>query len=596
MRPYAARAAAVAALLVLTSSAWQVLTGNQIVRNLGDLAQFGSIVFQVLAPLTLAAIGFFAALTTAADVAYEKDRRTFDLLLLTNLSNVELVLGKLCAALLGTANVLAAVVPVFFALVLLGGTSLTQVCGVLAVTAAAMATAGSLGSTIALQREKTFQTLAATVLAIVVWTGIWAVVDRGALGSHFGSISAANLAATASPWHALQAVMPPFGAPQFAVGPFRSPLAAHLICAAALTAMLNTWAILRVRIWNPTRELMPRNETDPALAAAPHRWSLSALRESTAANRAASGIAEGATTAVAARGLRRTRQVWNNPVLWREMMTWAYGRKVLFLRAVFLLLWLGAVVVAWRTTLGRIPTADEAATPLVPVAVLALLLCNMQAVTAVTSERDARALDLLLVTDLTPREFVFGKLGGIFYNAKEAVLLPALACLLLWWRGVIGGETCTLLLVGWLTIATFAAVLGLHVGLNYAESRTAIGVSAATIFFLVVGIAVSMRLMVAFRGSFQAQLQPFLATIVGGGVGLYAALGRRNPSPAITLAAFTLPLATFYAITSYLSSLPLAAFLAVVGACGFATTALLVPAIFEFDVATGRTTGGHEES
>ena len=56
-----------------------------------------------------------------------------------------------------------------------------------------------------------------------------------------------------------------------------------------------------------------------------------------------------------------------------------------------------------------------------------------------------------------------------------------------------------------------------------------------------------------------------------------------------------LPLATFYAITSFLVKSPLAALLAVVGAYGFATAALLVPAIFEFDVATGRTTGGAEE-
>ena len=102
--------------------------------------------------------------------------------------------------------------------------------------------------------------------------------------------------------------------------------------------------------------------------------------------------------------------------------------------------------------------------------------------------------------------------------------------------------------------------------------------------------------MVAFSGSFQAQLQPFLATIVGGGVGLYVALGRRNPSPAITLASFLLPLSTFYAITSFLVQSPLASLLATAGAYGFATAALLIPAVYEFDVATGRTTSGTEET
>ena len=45
-----------------------------------------------------------------------------------------------------------------------------------------------------------------------------------------------------------------------------------------------------------------------------------------------------------------------------------------------------------------------------------------------------RALDLLLVTDLTAKEFVFGKLGGVFYNTKEMVLLPMALCVYLWFE------------------------------------------------------------------------------------------------------------------------------------------------------------------
>jgi hypothetical protein len=101
-------------------------------------------------------------------------------------------------------------------------------------------------------------------------------------------------------------------------------------------------------------------------------------------------------------------------------------------------------------------------------------------------------------------------------------------------------------------------------------------------------------MMLAFSGSFQVQLQPFLAFMVGGGVGLYLALGARNPSPAIALASFLSPAATFWAITSLLLGNTLSVFLVAVVTYGFATTAMLIPAIFEFDVATGRTTGGEE--
>ena len=40
-----------------------------------------------------------------------------------------------------------------------------------------------------------------------------------------------------------------------------------------------------------------------------------------------------------------------------------------------------------------------------------------------------RALDLLLVTELTPKEFIYGKLYGILYNSKEMIALPVLTAI-----------------------------------------------------------------------------------------------------------------------------------------------------------------------
>ena len=31
-----------------------------------------------------------------------------------------------------------------------------------------------------------------------------------------------------------------------------------------------------------------------------------------------------------------SRRVWDNPVLWREICTWAYGRKIVIVRLVYL--------------------------------------------------------------------------------------------------------------------------------------------------------------------------------------------------------------------------------------------------------------------
>src|SRR5690606_30563625 len=112
----------------------------------------------------------------------------------------------------------------------------------------------------------------------------------------------------------------------------------------------------------------------------------------------------------------KTRTVWDNPILWRELRTWAYGRKVLVIRAAYLVLFLAAAVV-----LHNVVTAEAAATtartiipavaqPLIPLFVLSLVLINALAVTSMTTERDGRALDLLLVTDLSAKEIIFGKL------------------------------------------------------------------------------------------------------------------------------------------------------------------------------------------
>ena len=64
-------------------------------------------------------------------------------------------------------------------------------------------------------------------------------------------------------------------------------------------------------------------------------------------------------------------------------------------------------------------TIPAAAKPIVTLLVVGLILLNALAVTSLTNERDSRALDLLLVTDLSPKEIVFGKLGGAFITPRK---------------------------------------------------------------------------------------------------------------------------------------------------------------------------------
>jgi ABC-type transport system involved in multi-copper enzyme maturation permease subunit len=236
-----------------------------------------------------------------------------------------------------------------------------------------------------------------------------------------------------------------------------------------------------------------------------------------------------------------------------------------------------------------------AAIPLAPFCLVSLVLVNALAVTSITNERDGQALDLLLVTDLSPREFIFGKLGGVFWVTKEMVLLPMLLAGYLWWHGDLTGENLVFVVFALAVLYVFVNMLGVHCGMNYSNSRTAIGVSLGVVFLLFLGVVTCMLIMILFGGSFQTQLTPFLAFILGGSLGLYVTLGYRNPSPAIQVASLLLPLATFYCITSYLLQHFLAVFLVAVLTYGFTTAAMLMPALYEFDIAMGRSKMQGEE-
>lgn len=649
-RTYIARAVYVGVLLILISTAWLVLTGTQKVRDVGDMARFGMILFQILAPLQLALAVFFSALFSASAVAQEKDRKTLVLLLLTNLSNSELVLGKLMASLLNVLMLLAAAWPPFMLLALFGGVSFAQIGRVFAVTLASVLACGSLGSTLALWREKTFQALAMTVLALVLWLAVWEIVATGALGDGLWGVSCQTWAVGFSPWQAILEATRPYLQADPVLGTLGTPVNLFLLVAVAISVLLNGIAIAMVRVWNPSREEQPINREDEtwhreSIWGAEHDAAQKTDSLATAAAEAPSETAGGQTTPlppaagsggvpsvghlhvppghIAAGGVRvrhappphgdsdvsptasraaaaraterrpgRSRQVWDNPIIWREMRTWAYGRKILLVRLAYLVMFaLAAASLSGALRSGEPITRASGAAALAPLFLLSLILVNAQAVTSLTSERDARAIDLLLVSDLTPREIVYGKLGGVFYNTKEMVVLPIVLCAYLCYAKALSLENLIYVVGTLVVMYLFVAMLGIHAGMTYFNSRSAIATSLGTVFFLFVGVATCMWIMVAFSGSFEAQL-PFLGLVVFGGAGLYLALGVRNPSTAIGLASFACPLATFYAITSFLLENTLAVFLVMVAAYGFTTVAMLIPAIDEFDVATGRTTIG----
>src|SRR6516225_5820989 len=95
-RHYLLRSFYLGLLWVLALTAWQTTVGWKQPATLGDTARFSLLLFQlVTCYVQLPLLLFFASLSAASTIAQEKDRRTFVLLLLTDLRNYEIVLGKL---------------------------------------------------------------------------------------------------------------------------------------------------------------------------------------------------------------------------------------------------------------------------------------------------------------------------------------------------------------------------------------------------------------------------------------------------------------------------------------------------------------------
>lgn len=557
------RAGYLAAFVVLMYTAGQATFERRPVLTLGDSAAFGRFLFDLFAMVQLTLAAAAALLFSSSVVSQEKDKRTMVLLLMTDLTNFELVAGKLAASLLLVVMLIGVSLPVFALLAILGGISAGQVFWAEALCLSTAALVGSWSTLVAYWRDKTFQTLATCVIGGLLFVGVVEGI------SAIGGSSLAGLAQALNPYRAMADVLDPLGSQPQVVSPVPTALWPVLVNG-SLASLLGLVTMVMVRVWNPSR------------------FAFDQMAEPTAEERAAAVALD---LAPATNAKRENREIWNLPVLWREVCTRAYGRKMIFVKLAYFML-AGFIVFnlsqsydSQQIILGMMTPVGFAFASL---SLVSLILVNAQAVTSLTSERDAQTLELLLVTNITAKEFVFGKLGGIFFNAKEVILVPMFLMIALAMRGEFSLENTLYVLVGYLVLIAFSAMVGMHAGLSYGQSRAAIGNSLGTVFFLFVGIFVCMMLIVEARSSFALQLTPFLVFILGGSLGLWASLSHKNPSPALMMASALLPFLTFYAITGYLLGGTLGVSLSVVAAYGFTTLAMLVPAVSAFDVAIGR--------
>src|SRR5690606_31021997 len=112
----------------------------------------------------------------------------------------------------------------------------------------------------------------------------------------------------------------------------------YLLTSAVATVLLNAIAVWRVRIWNPSREARPAPTADASSGTiwGPEHGLDQTSDPALAAEAARAGHVDAQVARHGSGGSGRT--VWRNPILWREMRTAAYGRKLIFIRLAYLLI------------------------------------------------------------------------------------------------------------------------------------------------------------------------------------------------------------------------------------------------------------------
>ncbi len=398
---YALRAAFLATILIGLCFTWNQLKRFHPARervSLAELAVYGESIYMTIAVVELTLVLLAAPAATAGAVCLDKARGTLDHMLVTDLSNAEIVLGKLGARLVPVLGLIACVVPVVALTSLLGGIDPLALFGSFLVALSCALLGCSLAMALSVYGRKTHEVLMLTYVILIGWNlapillEIISVLTTGTPRGFVGSATA-DWVGLSNPYVLAFA---PYNMPsRVDVGTF---LLFSAVCL-AVSAMLVLLATVRVR--------------------------RVALRQ---AGRPAAG--RGRRLARLVRLLTPPRlpgpSLDGNPVAWRE---WHRSRPSLMMRvawglyAALGLLW----IVVIGSPSGPPPGRFEEIVGMVNAVQVSigLLLLSVGSATSLAEERARGSLDVLLSTPMPTHEILSGKWWGSYRRVINVVIWPA---------------------------------------------------------------------------------------------------------------------------------------------------------------------------
>ena len=367
--------------------------------SLQMLAAYGQRLFHTIVTIELSLVLLAAPAATAGAVCLDKARGTLLHMLATDLSNTEIVLGKLAVRLIPVLGLIVCLLPLFALTSLLGGIDPTALVGSFLTSVACAVLGCSLALALSVWGRKTHEVLMVTYLILIIW-----------LSSPLLVMIVSYLVGVQSP-----SAIPPivwvwveFSNPYYlVVAPYYSPgkvgistFLAYLGSSLFLSGLLVALASWRIRA-------VTLKQTGQESARSRRRFAVGSFRPAWLP-RLPGPTLDG------------------NPVLWRE---WQRFRPSRFLRvAWFLYTGLGVI---WTVVALKVTSAARLYGEIVSISTMVqvgigLLLLSVSAATSLAEERVRGSLDILLSTPLSTSSILVGKWWGAFRLAPNVIFWPAL--------------------------------------------------------------------------------------------------------------------------------------------------------------------------
>lgn len=406
------RAGYLAALILVLL--WTLLApGSSGAMSYSQLAQAGATSFAWVAYLQIGLICVLAPVFMAGAIAQEASPQTWEVLLTTPLSALQIVLGNLSGRLFFILGLLVSSLPLFALTQYFGGVPGRSIFISYAIAGAAALLVGTIAISLSVSRLVGKRAVFAFYVAVVSYIAVTIAVDawlRNGLKGAGSAGTGVTWMTAVNPFLCLRSLLNPSGYPTAETGTlvgvrswfFETPVTTWCVGSILLSLALVVMSTITVRLGG-----LAMLTAGASAGGVPWYRKMIGLGQAGAQHRA-------------------PRSVWHNPIAWRE----AASRNGTFGRIVARWSFVG-VGAAWGVLLVvmyqvKSMTAPEfklalMATILGELAVTTLVAINMAA-TAVSREREDGTLDLLLTTPITPGSYLTGKMRGLL-----AYLLPMLA-------------------------------------------------------------------------------------------------------------------------------------------------------------------------